>query len=369
MDPTQTAEVFAATVASWTPAHPRHDHQLVFPLSNERLMLVWCEYYVRRPSRIFDTPYTGERSHDDAPCQIRARISTDGGRSWSEKLTLQENSEADNVKHPNLLRLPSGRILFSYTARDMRNNDLRVMLKHSDDECETWSTPVQISSGPEVYFTNADHILQHSSGRIILPCHAGGFYDKGDHWQAFCLYSDDEGRSWQESATRIDLPARGAEEPAVVERPDGSLVAVLRTSLGKLYRATSSDRGESWSQAESTGLDSPAVATGMKRIPTTGDLLLIWNNAVPYGMTVPGSSVTHQPRNPLTSAVSRDEGATWEHVKNVENRPGYDNGYPSVTFAADEALIGYYANVTSGVTGIVSELRLKIFAIDWFYAD
>ena len=37
--------------------------------------------------------------------------------------------------------------------------------------------------------------------------------------------------------------------------------------------------------------------------------------------------------------------------------------------AADEALIGYYANVTSGVIGIVSELRLKIFGIDWFYAD
>ena len=368
MDPTQTAEAFSTTVAPWTPAHPRHDHQLVFPLSDGRLMLVWCEYYLRRPSQAFATPYSGERSDDDAPCQISARISTDNGRSWSAKLTLQENTDVDNVKHPNLLRLPSGRILFSYTARDMRNNDLRIYLRHSDDECESWSTPVQISTGTGVYFTNADHILRHSSGRILLPSHAGPIYGKGDHWQAFCLYSDDDGCTWQASTKRADLPARGAEEPAVVERADGSLLAILRTSLGQLYRATSEDRGETWSEAESTGLDSPAVATCMKRIPTTGDLLLIWNNAKPYCHTVPGATSTHQPRNPLTCAISRDDGTTWEQIRNVEDRPGYDNGYPSVTFVGDEALIGYYANVKSGVTGIMSELRLKIYPIDWFYS-
>ncbi|MEZ6044361.1 MAG: hypothetical protein R3C11_02020 [Planctomycetaceae bacterium] len=33
-------------ICPWTPRHPRHDHQLIFPLTDEELMLVWCEYYV-----------------------------------------------------------------------------------------------------------------------------------------------------------------------------------------------------------------------------------------------------------------------------------------------------------------------------------
>ena len=31
----------------WTPEHPRNDHQLIFPLDEERLLLVWSEYYAR----------------------------------------------------------------------------------------------------------------------------------------------------------------------------------------------------------------------------------------------------------------------------------------------------------------------------------
>ena len=137
------------------------------------------------------------------------------------------------MKHPNLLRLASGEILFSFTQRDIQKQDLRIYIKRSSDECETWGPIAQISPTRGVYFTNADHILQHSSGRIILPCHAGPMYGPGDHWEAFCFYSDDEGQNWQPSRQKVDLLKRGAEEPAVGERSDGSLFAMLRTSLGK----------------------------------------------------------------------------------------------------------------------------------------
>ena len=107
---------------------------------------------------------------------------------------------------------------------------LRIMLKESEDECETWSKAIQISpSGTGVCFSNDDHIFQHSSGRIILPVHSGPFYGSGDHYKAYCLYSDDGGKTWQESRKKNDLPKRGAEEPSVVELENGSLLAVLRT--------------------------------------------------------------------------------------------------------------------------------------------
>ena len=184
-------EVYAVNLTPWSVAHPRSDHQLIFPLSEGRLLFVWCEYYIRRPSDVSNHPYSRHRTGDAAPCRISAKVSSDAGRTWSDTLTLQENLGVDNVKHPNLLRLASGRILFSFTQRDIKNADLRVYRKYSDDECESWSRPRQISPDKGVYFTNADHVIQHSSGRIILPCHAGPFYGEGDHWKAFCLYSDD----------------------------------------------------------------------------------------------------------------------------------------------------------------------------------
>ena len=361
------SEEYSLTVCPWTPENPRHDHQLIFPMRDGSLMLVWCEYYVRKPSRIFRTPYSAAGFRDDAPCRISAKISKDGGRSWSGKITLQENFGSDNVKHPNLLRLPSGEILFSFTVRDMAKRDLRIYLKRSTDECETWTTPLQISPPGGVYYTNADHNLLHRSGRVILPLH---YWDsvrqEKPHYQAFCLYSDDEGKNWQASRKGADLPMAGAEEPGVVERKDGALLAMLRTSLGKIYRSVSTDRGETWSDAEPTALPSPNVANCIKRIPQTGDLLFLWNNVKPYSETRPGSTERGRPRNPLCSAISRDEGETWENIKTIEDRRGYDNAYPSVTFVGDEALIAFYRRSENMARD--TDVALKIFSTDWFYS-
>lgn len=322
------------------------------------MLLVWCEYYVRRPSAIARDPYSQGGAADDAPCQISARVSADQGRTWSGKITLQENFGTDNVKHPNLLRLASGRILFSFTVRDIARKDLTVFLKHSDDDGETWSKPAALSPPGGVYFTNADHIIQHSSGRIILPAHWGEFYGKGDHYVSLCFYSDDQGATWKNSTRRMDLPKRGAEEPAVIELKDGSLLALLRTSLGKIYRATSKDRGETWSDPEPAALPSPSSAPCIRRLPASGDLLFLWNNASPE----PGQ--THFPRDPLTSAVSRDEGRTWTNFRNIESRRGYNSAYPSLTFLGDEALITYYHSSRSQSRDC--DLRLKILPNRWF---
>ena len=357
-------ELYGLTVCPWIAENPRHDHQLIFPMKGGSIMLVWCEYYVRSPSRILRTPYSTGGFLDSAPCQISAKVSKDGGRSWSGRFTLQENFGVDNVKHPNLLRLPSGEILFSFTVRDMGKRDLRIYLKRSNDECETWTKPVQISPPGGVYYTNADHNLLHSSGRIILPLHYWDSVNNEEaHYQAFCLYSDDEGKEWQASRKKVDLPRRGAEEPGVVELDDGSLLAMLRTSLGKIYRSISNDRGETWSDAEPTDLPSPAVANCIKRIPQTGDLLFIWNNAEPAG---PDRMQTSRPRNPLCSAISRDQGESWVNVKTIENRSGYDNAYPSLTFVGDETLVAYYRRSESMTRD--TDVALKIFKTDWFYS-
>ena len=359
-------EKYSLIPCPWTPENPRHDHQQIFSLSDDRVLLVWCEYYVKKPSRVFRSSYSTDGSGDAAPCRISARVSKDRGRTWSGKITMQENFGVDNVKHPNLLRLSSGEILFSFTVRDIAKRDLKIFLKRSKDECETWTEPVQISPTGGVYFTNADHNLLHSSGRIILPCHWGEFYGRGDHYNAFCLYSDDEGQTWNTSRKKVDLPKRGAEEPGIVELQDGSLLSMMRTTLGKIYRSVSKDRGETWSDGEATELPSPSAANCIKRIPKTGDLVFVWNNATPEALAIPGGTSYHYPRNPLTAAISKDEGKTWTNFKDIERREGYLSGYPSISLVGDEALVTYYHSSRSMSRD--TDLRLKIFDVDWFYS-
>jgi sialidase-1 len=348
--------IFTLDVCPSTLGHFRNDWPLIFPLRNERLMLVWCEYYATRPSEVLPG-YTPGNYSDPAPCRISAKISTDRGRSWSDTFTLQDNIGPLNVKHPNLLRLASdpSKILFVYTVRYSDTKEIRIFMKRSHDECETWSEPVQISSLPGVHYLMADRILQLDSGRIILPVF------QSDSWypfDAFCYYSDDDGDTWQISKTKMKLPGHGAQEPSVAVLKNGSLLAMLRTSLGALYKSYSHDGGENWTEPVSTGLPSPASTPLLKRIPTTGDLLLIWNNAEP------DANNGHYPRDPLTAAVSKDEGKTWQNIKDIENNPGGLSSTPAASFLGDKVLVIYWY-MACGLRG--GSIRLKTIPVDWFY--
>jgi sialidase-1 len=354
-------EAYELTVCPWSAANPRHDHAQIFALSGGRLLLIWSEYYVRRPSRILRTPYTPGGAGDEAPCQLSGKISTDRGRTWSEKFTLQENIAVDCVKHPNLVRLPSGEVLMFFTVRDFSKHDSRIYLRRSADECETWGKPQILTDKPGFWLTNADRGFVHSSGRVILPAYWSPYiWKEGEHFTAFCFYSDDNGRTWNQSRTRMDLPKRGAEEPGIVELQDRSLLSILRSSMGRIYKSVSRDRGETWSEPEATSLVAPASQPALKVIPGKGDLLVLFNHNYEPGAGHGGV------RNPLNSAISKDQGKTWTNIRTIENRSGYDSAYPTAAFSGEEALITYYQRSRSMQRD--AWLVLKIYPLAWFYS-
>lgn len=165
---------------------------------------------------------------------------------------------------------------------------------------------------------------------------------------SLCFYSDDDGRTWYRSQGEVSLmPNSTAEEPGIIELRDGRIMMWMRTSLGHVYRAYSSDGGETWSKAESMGIVSPQSPQSIKRIPNTGDLLMVWNN-------------TSGPRRvPLTAAVSRDEGESWENIQDLETDEKQTYAYTCITFMKDEVFLTYYCDHRS--------LKLKILPIDWLY--
>ena len=351
---------FEHLICPWTPENPRNDHQLIFPLADSRLLFVWCEYYANRPSLVLRKPTTREgQAGDNMPCRISAKVSSDKGRSWGRRFVLQDNIWKQNVKHPNLIRLPSGEILFSFVGWDS-NAQRNVYLKRSRNECETWSEIIQVSE-PGFYCANNDHAVTLSTGRILLPAHGvigGGPYLGGKSTlESFVYYSDDGFRTWRRSSDAMTAPGRGCHEPSIVELQDGRLLCLLRTTLGRVHKSYSPDQGVHWSVPKATDLRAPDSPPLVKRIWQTGHLLALWNNV---------QSRSNWPRTPLTSAISTDEGLSWRNFRDIDARADHDAAYASVFFQDDEALVAYYTRPTSWARD--SEILLKAFKVDQFSA-
>ncbi|MCA9095338.1 MAG: exo-alpha-sialidase, partial [Planctomycetaceae bacterium] len=144
------AEIVTLDVVDSTPDLPRHDHQLIFPLKDGKLLLVWSEYY--------RTPETSPGpQRDNMPCRIAAMESSDQGRTWTERRVLQPNIGKYNVKHPNLTRLPDGEVLLFFTAWNSMQ-DRTVYMRRSSDDCQTWSEPIKVSTLPGINNINNDHV-------------------------------------------------------------------------------------------------------------------------------------------------------------------------------------------------------------------
>jgi sialidase-1 len=147
-------------------------------------------------------------------------------------------------------------------------------------------------------------------------------------------------------------------EPEVLELSDGRLLMHMRTQLGHVAVSESADRGETWSEARAWDVRAPEAPATLRRIPSTGDLLLIWNDSFRSGADPRGK------RTPLTAAISNDEGRTWTYRHDLETNPHQTFAYTSVAFDQGRVLLTYY--VRDEATGRISS-RFRSVPIAWLY--
>jgi Neuraminidase (sialidase) len=233
---------------------------------------------------------------------------------------------------------------------------MRFYARFSSDEGKTWSGDALVTPRPAYQAINNARIIQLSRGRLVAPAAVcrGETWQKDYFFYDVAYYSDDNGRTWSGGHQDLTVPgcSFGADEPAVVELRDGRVMMLIRTDTGKVWRSFSADGGATWSPPKSTELSSPSSPATIRRIPSTGDLLLVWNDASP----TPANK--GEPRNPLTTAISSDEGKTWRHVKKLEDSSGGDYCYTSVTFAGERAVLSYYER---------GALKVCVADVKWFY--
>ena len=332
--------------------NPRNTEGDIVELADGRLLLAWSDFY-------------GGEMPDHAPARISAKISDDQGRTWGEKFALQENTGDQNVMSVSLLRLASGELLFFYLRKNA-DDDLQLLVRRSTDEGGTWGEALMVTDGTGYHVVNNARMVQLNSGRIIAPAawNPGTWRELGEKRNAFAMvyFSDDDGRSWQKCRSEIHLPGMGCQEPGVVELGDGRLMMIIRNSLGTIHKSYSADEGETWSEPESMGIGAPVAPSTIVKIPSTGDLLLIWNDCFRDG---PDSEAV---RRPLTSAISRDDGETWAHRRDLETEAPFWYAYVSGTFVEDQALLTYWVHDRRPDPNLLS-LKFRSLPVSWFYGE
>ena len=343
--------------------------------------------------------------------------STDEGRTWVSAGGLADLAgtpistlQSGLLRPQSLIRLQSGAIAITYwrgvSVPEAPMAKQACYFIKSVNEGANWSTPVLITwPGTPAYPT---WMVQAASGRLVLANEYWYSHQASDTGLGVCtaFYSDDEGASWAESGDSLILrQASGAlfdtlAVPCIAETGDGRLLMVTRNEVGRIARSYSSDGGVRWTAAALTALVSSNSEIWLTRVPTTGDLLCVWNQ------TDAGEVATGFYRGRLSSAISQDSGQTWGNFRTVASSPGmktvsrildppppafvkssgavppkeltadegfYMNTFPRVKFVGETAYLVYnhrvyvYPEGSDNWVRTYNSRRLRACSIQWYY--
>jgi hypothetical protein len=233
-------------------------------------------------------------------------------------------------------------------------------MRTSSDEAKTWSKPVRCINGNGYFVVNNDRFVQLKNGRIIFPASQHGAPDWANG-KVMCYYSDDDGVTWLQSELVSNSGNIVLQEPGIVELKDGQIMMFCRTDAGVQYVSYSRDLGETWTPVKPGNIKSPLSPASIKRIPATGDLLLVWNNN--YEPERDGGK-----RTPFNLAISKDEGKNWEKIKTVESDPRGWYCYTAIQFVDNYVLLGHCAGDTRTNNGL-STTQITRLSLDWIYLE
>ncbi|MDB6137587.1 MAG: exo-alpha-sialidase [Verrucomicrobiaceae bacterium] len=349
----QAAENIISLNLEPTKEHPRNSEGSFATLASGRIIFCYSEFY--------------GGAADESPARIVRIHSDDEGRTWSPPVVIIENTGGNNVMSVSLLTLASGRLAMFYCVKNSWL-DCRPHMQVSSDDGATWTQPRLILDAPGYFVMNNDRVIQTSKGRLVIPLafhrSRGSDPKSSKSWDAraiaMWIYSDDEGSTWQESASWWAMPVRsasGLQEPGVVELADGSLFSWCRTDQGAQYGFNSTDAGRTFTPPTPTQMISPNGPASIKRLPGGGDLLAIYND---HSGMFPFPA---RKRNPYVAAISSDGGKTFPVRKLIESDPDGIFHYTAIHFIRNAMLLGYCAGDSK--VGALNRLRIRRIGLDW----
>lgn len=260
--------------------------------------------------------------------------SDDDGETWS-KPRLVVDSHSRNLPMDrstlvgNLWTDPLGRLWLIFDqSMDMFDGRAGVwvsLCENPDSDQPVWSIPRRIWHGVTL---NKPLVL--SSGEWMLPISLdqrdgfgpfkGLFQELNPLRGANVFVSSDHGATWHRRGA-AQFPNPDWHEHMLVERKDGSLWMLARTSKG-IMQTASRDGGRTWAEpTEPVGIRHPNARFHIRRLASERLLL------VKHGDRID----SHQGRVQLSAWLSADEGRTWSGGLILDERQGvsYPDGFQS----------------------------------------
>ena len=333
------------------PGNPRNSEGDFITLKNGKILFIY-------------THYTGGSGGDHDNAYLAVRYSTNKGKTWDKESHLIIEQEGKmNVMSVSLLRLQNGEIALFYLRKNSAE-DCIPMVRFSNDEALTWSDPRPCITDRKGYFVlNNGRVIQLNNGRLLFAValhQEPGSLRANNIGRLFSYYSDDNGRSWKSGQEVANPDNVMTQEPGLIELKDGNIMMFIRTDAGVQYLSFSGDKGETWSPAKRSDIKSPLSPASIERIPSTGDLVMVWNNNGGEDPAMKGR------RTPLTVTISKDEGKTWEKVKNIEDDPDGWYCYTAIHFTGKHVLLGHCAGNRPAGTGL-AVTQITRLSRRWIY--
>ncbi len=290
----------AEKIFEFNPAYPSCHGSTIAELPNGDLLAAW---------------YAGSREGAKDVAIFTARRFY-GNEGWTEPEKVIKTPDGSEGNPVLFVDVADAVWLFHVTMYGDRWTQCKLCYQKSNNLGYSWdenvilreelgwmtrNKPVYLSKGG----TSWQHVLQDTE--ILLPV-----YDERN-WHSMVVVSGDGGETWE---TFGDLSSpKGVIQPTVVQRSDRSLLMLMRSRDGEVYRSTSDDLGRTWTAAIPTGLPNPNSAVDMVRLHS-GNIALVYNDTL-HG------------RTPLTVALSTDEGETWTYKQHLEIDAG-EYSYPAI---------------------------------------
>ncbi len=317
--------------------NPRNSEGTFLETENDGILFVYSRFKGKRPD-------------DEAFADLCLTRSMDGGRTFDQgRIILTcEGEDGVNMMSPSLLHMENGDIGLFYLVR-MTYTMTRIFLRRSSDGGKTWGERVLCTPQDDFLVINNDRVLRLKSGRILLPVashRAGPGYFDGRS-EAMFFYSDDDGRTWHTAPGKCTLPnaahcASGLQEPGVVQLENGVVWGWGRTELGRQYEMFSMDNGENWTACQPSRFTAPNSPLCMKRADD-GRLYAIWNPVPEYNGREKVDGIFTGGRTPLVMAYSGDDGRTFTEPAAFEQDPESGYCYCAMYFTKDALLLAYCA--------------------------
>jgi BNR repeat-like domain len=292
--------------------------------------------------RLWATWYGGGQG--ESPLNyVMLASSADNGKNWTPPALVIDPPGHVRAVDPNVWLDPNGRLwLFWMQCHTLHDGRWGVWAMTTDDPGEerpAWSAPRRLADGimlnkpavrdngewlfPISYVSakmlkNEKLMLPAFLRTYLLALMSPGEVQAVEEREGACVYvSADDGKTVvKRGCVRAPEECRTHNEHMIVERRDGSLWMLLRTSYG-IGQSVSTDGGATWSPVVESGIPHASSRFHLRRL-LSGRLLLVKNG--PMALTDASGAANVFNRSHLTAYLSDDDGRNWSQGLLLEER-------------------------------------------------